>query len=248
MGLRILILLLTFTVEIHVRAATEQWRHEPIGCSAFSPDCAWLARQSKSQWSFEAIKVTADKGTILWWKDKQPTTLARGTILISSEEVVTIETFFGKVQAQGTFLLEAGDRTVVTALVGNVDIQPRGLKTMLTLPEGYQVSFGNIMVSGKPDVEVPIVAPLNSVLEKWWSLYPGPKSEFLQTAKPFAKAAPGRAAFAGEWHKELVEREIAAAIERERLAKLAREHEARERAKIKALFRKMNYLSSEMPD
>lgn len=248
--LQLTLVFLTFTVEIRVKAASEQWRHEPLNCDAFSESCAWLAKHPKSQWQHEGIELSADRGSIIWWQGNE-TTLAKGRVLLQNADSVRVNTIYGAVVGSGDFILDAGDkRALVTALRGEVRLFPRGRtdKEGLLLPEGFQVSFGMILNSGQPDIDIPLVAPVKSTIVKWWDLYPGIKADFMKVAADFVKSAPDRADIAGVWQKQLVDREIAAAAERERKARLLHQQEIVEKAKMKALFRKMNYLSGEMPD
>lgn len=248
-GFRLMILCLCFTAEVQIHAGQSQWLSEPAHCSFSSKACALQARAEKASLAWEDANVAARKGAVVTWGDSQVIELVKGTVLLSLTEGKRLKLPMAEVFGAGEVIVEKKDGVAdITCLRGEVFIRALGVPEELRLPAGYRQHLAAVGRGGFAQTGIPMTAPVVSSIKMWWSLYQGPKSEFLPLAKEFSRIVNTNVDSASRWHAGLVEREIAAQAEAERAERERRERELSERRKFRDLFRKMNYVGDELPD
>ncbi|MGE0764202.1 MAG: hypothetical protein AB7N80_13050 [Bdellovibrionales bacterium] len=257
-----LALYLVFTVEVQIHAsaadhgaphakaipAGEAWLSEPAQCMPGQADCAILAKRKKLALTWNGQDIALTRDTALWWTTADSVRLVKGELSakLNGQSQVTFPN--GIISGIGLVLIErrALDIRIVT-LEGELLIRPAGANQSVILPAGYSMTLGPIQENGQAAAEIPQTANPSATLKLWWRLFDGEKAQFMKQAKTFVAAASERADLAGHWHQQMVQRELASQAEREKLAAERRVLEAKEQAKMRALFRKLNYMGSELP-
>ena len=123
-----------------------------------------------------------------------------------------------------------------------MNIQLRGKGEQLALLPGYQTWIAGINAHGWNQAEIPNAIHLPTLLKNWARVFLGDKSEFrgeLMRLQPHWVAAVDST---GNWHKQIVERRIAALeARRKRQADRVRRWQQETQAILKQ-FKKKNYL------
>lgn len=231
------------------KKASDQWVSEPQDCQVGSRDCAIMAKQNKTIVLWDNQEVVLTKNAALAWSTDQTVRLVRGVMSIQLNGKNQVALPNGKIAGTGLVLVERQNLDVnVTTLSGEITVSPVGGPQVMILPSGFKVSMGAIERTGQAGIEIPQVAPPASTIRLWWSVFSGAKDDFMVQAKNFVKAAPEKAELAGDWQLQMIQREVAEANQKaEQIAK-AKEIEAKEQAQMRALFRKLNYLGTELPE
>ena len=249
---RWLALYLAFTVEVQIHATehaikskmiSDQLVSEPQACQPGEVNCAIMAKKDKTVVLWDGQEIVLSRNSALLWSNDHDVRLVRGSMALklNGQNQVTLPS--GKVNGQGLILLERQNLEVtVTTLEGDVTIMPTGTTQKMVLPSGFRVTLGAIGKSGQGLSEIPQAANPASTLRLWWSLFNGTKSEFLVLARDFTKEAPTKADLAGVWHQQMVQRELAEVQKRDEELARVRAQEEKERALMRAMFRKLNHL------
>lgn len=246
---RLGLLWLAFTVEVQIHASSKSWLSEPPHCTPHKIPCAMRALSEKAQLTWEELQVVAGRTAALVWFRPRALEVVAGSVLMDVSENVEVKAANAFVRGQGQVLVERlGSEVEITCLSGELSVRPRGAVEALQLPAGYRVHIGLVGRDGVAITELPLSAPLNETLRKWWQIFPGPKLEFLPLAKEFIKTVKANVTPMSDWQNDLVHRALASQAQAEELARQRRAAQERENLKMRQLFRKLNYVGEETPD
>jgi hypothetical protein len=246
---RLLSLWLVFTVEIQIHATTSFWLSEPVRCVPGNRGCVYLSRQSKSTLTWDGTEISAASGTVLTWHDSSTLELVRGSALLRIDEGVTAKLASAQFSGHGEVLVQrANGLSEIVCLRGELRIRLLGVKEEIILPAGFRVQVGPVTRDGVAEMEIPLTAPMTPTIRRWWDHYAGTKQAFLPLAKEFMGSVTANVEKASAWHYQLVQRQVASQREADRLERERRLRLEAENKKLRALFRKLNYLGEELPD
>lgn len=240
MSWRLLILYLLFTIEIRVHASQVQL---PDNCHAGTSGCTIWYRQAKPRFTWFDKAVAVSNGSIVSWVDANNLRLIKGSVGLDLQEGQRLSTILGEITGQGWLVVERlSKKTRVSCFSGQMSLLPLGFKDPLVLSAGFFVDISSVQEDGLAFVEIPQLLSLPSALTFWWQHYRDGKDKFLVQAKEFLAGANLRAETAGQWQETLANRYIASVWEQRRLAAERKLRAEAEGKKMRALFRKMNYL------
>jgi hypothetical protein len=243
---RLCLLWIAFSIDIQVNAG--EWLSAPAHCGLGEPGCAWQVKEVKSTWTWQESKISAAARASLVWVSGSEAQLMKGSFLVEMKGESQLRLTTASLTPNGQALIErTGSETRITTLSGHVLIAPM-TGASFNLPAGYTVKIGPMGSEGKTILEIPQIAAVDPTAKKWWPLFPGPKAEFLQAAQEFANTVHNNVDAYSESQRRTVLREIASLREEERRLEAIRQRAAREDARLRALYRKMNYMGEEFPD
>ncbi len=241
--IRYVLLFFAFTGEIQIHASQLAWLAEPVHCTFNDAGCAYQARIDKAELAWEDAKISAHKNAVLNWPKSQELQIISGSALVTLTAGKRLKIPTGILTGEAEILVERkGSATTVTCLTGMAFIKPVGATAELRLPAGFTQFLDSVDRSGQAQTEIPLTAPLSGSIKKWWKLFAGTKTEFLPKAKEFTKTVTANVEETSRWHADLVQREIAAQAEADRIDGERQKRVAEERKHYRDLFRKMNYL------
>ncbi|MBX7232268.1 MAG: hypothetical protein K1X29_09310 [Bdellovibrionales bacterium] len=253
-----------FSVEIHIQAnersqnesaqfkpkvfikkmTADYWLTEPKDCDlAQEGSCIGLALTNKAVKVFPTAVLVAEKGTVIRWDDQMQMTVVQGTALVESEENQVVLFPFAKVEGQGRLLIfRQNQRVKIIVIQGSYQVLAKGRNQAFHLPRGFMMTLGEVSTEGFASVGVPQMESLNLVLKKWWNLFVGSKHDFSLLAKDYIQHHLDIIHEASLWQKDKAQRYIASENEKHNIALEHQRQRELQKAKMRALFRKMNYL------
>lgn len=238
---RLLVLFLCSSLEVRVKA--DEWLQDPRNCQLQEKNCLLRAERQKS--ALSALGLLATKETLLIGLGGFRVKLVKGSMFAELGTVPEVSTIFGSVSGSGKVVVERKETsTRFTCLEGEMNVITPDRKKTQALSSGLWVEFGS---RGPHDVEIPQVIARQAVIELWWRHYDGSKAEFKNQIRPLLEALPEKAENLAGLQGEMVQRSVASQAAADQLKREGAEREAREQAKMRALFRKENYLGEEIP-
>ncbi|MCB0385379.1 MAG: hypothetical protein KDD43_08305 [Bdellovibrionales bacterium] len=252
------VFVLASIIEVRVNAAKNDHKKSLVhsGPVAEPPDCVvqnsfpcavQISSKKHWLWTWPQGRVEFSPGTVVILKSPGDLKIVRGElILYSTSGGAWLRTLFGDVAVSDGILLvrreEDEGAVEITTLRGEAQIFPKGGKENLFVPAGYRNWLGAVEANGEAGSGIPQAANKERCLKVWAELFRGEKPDFFSFANDFHSSWMRAVESAGDLHRELIARTIAS-MEAER-AEQARLREIREREsrKLRALFRRKNYL------
>lgn len=246
--LRLFLFLLTFALEVRVKAAeivqlpnAEQILEQPEGCLAQAGLCA-IATDHGEKYKLElgGSLVQLDQSTSVVRVSKSEIRLIAGTIWVRAKGDLVVRSEYGLVRVRDTEAWVSHDKDRVTAsAVGEpLVLEPRGGADGLQVPSGMENWIGRVGDAGVAETGLPKAIALEPHLQRWARLYTGNRKQFEKDALKFRATWTEASQEAAALHKELYDRTVASISARKAQREaVLRQKQARDRA-IRAMFRK----------
>jgi hypothetical protein len=246
MILRLVLFLLTFTLEVHVYAASVPIQ-EPRGCLQTKDVCA-LENADERGFEFEidGATVTLDRDSAVIRKSPGEIRIVRGTAWVHAHaKPFLVSSEFGGVRSVGEgdfWVTKSTSELTAMAVSTDVELSPRGSQETLTVTQGLQNTLGKVGFDGQASTGLPMPIPFKDHVLRWGRLYKGPKAEFEAQVDRFHAKWQEAAQESAAINKAVFDRKIAAVeeaarIEAEKKAKVEAENRA-----LREMFRRRNGL------
>lgn len=237
-GLKLLLFVLAFQMEIRVRASAEVLQ-QPTQCLAEKAvSCAIQATHEGFHYQQYGLKVHAVKGSTLVRQSLKNWRLVRGALWVEKGPGFEVETVYGNITGQqGQFwVLEQGKRVLIRNVDADLKITLRDGK-ILELPQGFEFWISGLNTEGKSLYGMLQPVDLKDHLSLWSSLFQGSKEEFIEAVAHLKYNWGDMAEKSSALYKSVVMRGIASEEERKLAVLRKKEREEQEIKKMKELYR-----------
>lgn len=249
--LQIALFVLTSTLEVHVRAEellnfleSKTPLQVPENCLIESSVCTVKTlRRQKFQMNLEEAHVVLSELSAYTRHGQKSGELVAGAVLIRARSVFQLKTPYGKVTVNnGDALVQTEQRrTVVTALVGDIRLEPKGHGDTVRVPTGQQNWIGRVNSKGLATIGIPIAYDYDHIIKDLAPVFGGASSKFISYARElreFWLAAVNESAFA---HEALAQRSLAAEALREKQQVEAHKRWQHERDQLRSMLFKRTF-------
>lgn len=243
--LRALIIILSFTIEVRVKAAgkktnsgldSKNYYLQPANCLKQDSACSVVAKTGHFHFNKNMTQIHAIKSSILKRETATSWNLISGVIWIQSSQTLDINTVYAKIQgANLNFWVVQKPKKIIYRNLSNASLKltlknakhvdvPAGFQVWVGLDEDHSYSHG-------------MIEPIEAVehLAFWKDLYQGNKQSFLSEVESFKELLKQSKEQSSELYRDVVLREIASIEEKKQL-------EAKEKARQKAQKEKIRNL------
>ena len=233
---RTLLLLCTFCLDLHVKAAELSIKD----CWGKTLPCSVEGRRLVSA---GATRLSLTTSALLEQRDAETFQLIRGDFYIETSSRAKFQTPFGQVwcedECKGLFNREAG-KLIVKSLEGKWRIRRLGEAQAYELAPGLQVQLGEVGDGGVAQMEFPQSLPWLPTVKLWSALYPGALSELKPTLVKFRETWKNAVETASVLHAQVASRSVASDAKIRASAAAQKLATEREDQRLRSLFRDKN--------
>lgn len=245
---RVFVFLMAFTLEVRVKAAevvslpeAKFPLEEPLHCLKESSLCAVRTREGeKFEVHAGASSVVLDQGSSIIRVSSDEVRLVWGTIWVKAKGAFTVKTEYGDARvADGEFwMTRTAERIVISAVIGEVEISPRGAIEKIMVEPGEENWVSRVDATGVAETGLPKAIPFESHVARWARLYDGGKKSFEKDVEAFHRLWKAAGVRAAKLHSELMSRKIASIEEEKARREARRRRQAAEDRKYQEMLRR----------
>jgi len=245
------VFILFFFVEVRVKAEPlvtlprqKEAIDEPVGCSEDLATTCALGTYPSAFYSYQRegfhLILGADSGVV--WQDGQWVHLA-GELSLNTQTNTKVKYEYGTVSVDSgqVWLIRTKRHLLIRNLSASVELFMRGRESF-PLPPGFEIQISGVNEDGRVGMTVPTAIPYQDQLQRMARVNVESREEFYKTIENFKEVWKLGVEEAGELHAQLLQREIANTEAQAKAKELQQLRRARERAELRQLFRKKNYL------
>lgn len=227
LGLRLLLFILAFQMEVRVRASADVLEHPSQCLAKAQSSCAIQAQGEGFHLVTNRVSLHATKGSTLLRHSPDQWRLIQGNLWVDKGKSLRIETLFGEIASeQGSFwVLEKGNKVWIRNISSSLKVTLRDGK-VLDLPEGFEFWISGLNSRGVSEYGMLQPIDIKEHLVLWSSLYQGSKEDFVKEVSHLKANWGDLAEKSSSIYKSLVMRELAS--EEEKRAALQRQKEQKE--------------------
>lgn len=235
-GIRFLIFLMAFQLEVRVRAAAE-YIEQPARCLQSQEACSIQSVGEAFHLEQNSLKLHAQPGSLLVRHSLQNWRLVKGVMWIERADDIEVETLYGNIRSSkgGFWILDQGDQVLVRNIGAQVEVRLRDGKA-LSLPEGFQFWMKGLNSAGVSEYGMLEPIDVADHLVRWNSLYRGSKESFVKEAQLLKQQWPLWVEKGSLIYQSLAERNIASVFEKRKQEKASQVRLIEERRRMKQLF------------
>ncbi len=240
--LRIILVFLSFSMEIHVEAEWVTLLNQ-AALIQYPADCVEVCGYKTFPLRKYTIeegkrKITLGSDTIILKKASEIYAFVSGEALFKG--VVAIELPVGMLKVEDEksliYVSKRDDKYLVRTLLGAVKVEPKGAAKGVEIPQGYENTISGVIVNGFAEVGFPISIDANEMIYKWASMYDGSKKQFAAEVAVFKEIHARARNEISQVYTEISERMIASHNEQMEKEKIRREKDRRERAALQRMY------------
>jgi len=251
--IKLIVLLLCFSVQIHVKAEESRPRsvlmpnlvQEPracledmsLVCGIKSQDKAIRLRHGGAVLDLAAHTILIRVTPAVWY-------LSKGHVWVEGYSDFQLKTQYGFVSPVGdwgSLLSSRGKEVVITPLTSPVLLSPSGLQKTVVVDPGLEITFQGYNQKGQASYEIPLSSQPRSVISRWSQAYSGNPAEFPSHVSEYLQNWNQISDDVVKTQQQIISRELASAEAKRRRQEERRRRYQEESRRMRALFRKKNY-------
>lgn len=235
-GIRFLIFLLAFQMEVRVRAAGDVLQ-QPSACLKSKETCAIHVTGPAFHLRRDDFSIHANENSTLMRLSLKQWRLVKGTMWVEKSAGVEVETPYANLKApQGQYwLIEKGSQIVVRNIDADLQVVLRDGRK-LEVPAGFEFWVSGINSKGQTEYGMIRPIEMKEHLPLWNSLYSGTKEGFVKEVQNLKENWGDLTEKSAFIYQAVVERKLASVAESQRQVEEKKRQQAADLQKMKSFY------------
>ena len=238
--LSIILFIVTFTIEVKVRASEFTIVETPDNCLSSSEYCVIKNISKKFLFKNGSFQISmSPESTIIRQKPRE-ISFVGGQIFVKTSSKISFVVPYGQIEVEPdsqVILEKFNDKVVVQTIFGKSYLRPLGEKKAILVSEGHENFISEVDGSLKAQTGIPKPIVIEPLLKAWFYHADLKKEKFVEAVEAFKSIHEKAVKELSILNEQIASREIASA----KAAKSAAEERARKAKEHRELMQNMYY-------